>query len=62
MLLAEITWIINPLNPKDRISGQTWSVFIPERPENRPLTQNNRIGVKSCSVYTRKAQNLNKIV
>ena len=54
--------VINPLNPKGWISGQTWSVFIPERPEKRPLTKNNRIGVKLFSVYTLKAQNLNKIV
>ena len=52
----------NPLNPKGRISGQTWSVFISKRPEKRPLTQNNCIGVKLFSVYTLKSQNLNKIV
>ena len=50
----------NPLNPKSRISGQTWSVFIPERPEKRPSTQNNHIGVKLFSVYTLKAQNFCK--
>ena len=51
---------LNPLNPKGQISSQTWLVFIPKRPEKRPLTQNNRIGVKLFSVYILKAQNLNK--